>query len=355
MRFFTKKGRVFMNNKFCLFVAVIFIALGGISSFAQENKPNAAEVLQHYKESLSYLQSVSMKVVVKTSQDEAIGADVNSTIMREFHFVHRRDGKRCEWIGESLFVDSNGIVNRAGSHIIKKIFTGEEYVEVIGPLDGPPWAASIHKDPQNEVKDLYEAPILAGPLSGGIYASNHKSIAELLNDSENLHLRQEMENIGGIPCYVLEATTKYGKVTAWVAPDRGYNALKLVMEKLSSSAPETESWIWIATLDSVDVQKIDDIFVPVAGHFTHKSRKSDGRVITSHFKYERSEIELHPDFKAIGAFVPDIPDGTKVHVKEAPGIRYVWKGGKITPVDDPTFEEIDKTVDNLKKGKQAGN
>jgi hypothetical protein len=350
MRFFTKKKDISMNNKFCLFVAVIFIVLGGISSFAQENKPNAAEVLQHYKESLSYLQSVSMKVVVKTSQDEAVGADVNSTIMREFHFDYRRDGKRCEWIGESLIVDSNGIVNREGSNIIKRIFTGEEHVEVIGPLDGPPWAASIQKGSyDDELKVNCEDPTLTGPLNGSIYGSNHKSIAELLNDSENLHLRQEMENIGGIPCYVLEATTKYGKVTAWVAPDRGYNALKWVMEKLSSSAPETESWIWIATLDSVDVQKIDDIFVPVAGHFTHKSRKSDGRVITSHFKYERSEIELHPDFKAIGAFVPDIPDGTKVHVEEAPGIRYVWKGGKITPVDDPTFEEIDKTVDELKK------
>lgn len=338
-----------MNNKFCLFIAAVFMVSNGISAFAQDNEPNAAEVLRHYKESLSYLQSVSMKVDIKTSQEEITGADVKSRTLREFHFVHRRDGKRYEWIGESVVVDNNGVVNRAGSHIIKSIFTGEEYINVIGPVDAAPWAASIQKDSyDNELKDLYEAPILGGPLNGNIFGNNHKSVAELLSDGNDLRLRGRQENINGIPCYVLEATTKYGKVTAWIAPEKGYNALKWVIEKspkdffdetlISSSGFETESWI--ATLDSVDVQKIDDTFVPVTGYFTHKIRKSDGRVITFHFKYERSEIKLHPDFEAIGAFVPDIPDGTRVDVKEAPGIRYVWQNGKIVP---------DKKADNNEK------
>ena len=57
----------------------------------------------------------------------------------------------------------------------------------------------------------------------------------------------------------------------------------------------------------------------------------------------------------MGAFKVDLPNGTRVFVTEFPGIRYIWQNGKIAPVDDPTFEEIDKMVDELKKEKEADN
>lgn len=40
-------------------------------------------------------------------------------------------------------------------------------------------------------------------------------------------------------------------------------------------------------------------------------------------------------------------------VEESPGIRYIWRNGKIVPdVDAPTFKEIDKMVDEIKKEKK---
>jgi hypothetical protein len=59
---------------------------------------------------------------------------------------------------------------------------------------------------------------------------------------------------------------------------------------------------------------------------------------------------LYPDFDALGAFKINLPNGTRVFVEESPGVRYVWQDGEIVPdVDTPTFEEIDKTVEELKK------
>jgi hypothetical protein len=59
---------------------------------------------------------------------------------------------------------------------------------------------------------------------------------------------------------------------------------------------------------------------------------------------------MNPDFNTLKAFVEiKVPDGTPAYDQDFPGINFVVVDGKIVPADDPTFDQIDKIVDELKQ------
>jgi len=65
--------------------------------------------------------------------------------------------------------------------------------------------------------------------------------------------------------------------------------------------------------------------------------------------HKRTNIDLNPDFEAIGAFVPDFPEGTRVYLEDAPGIRYIWQNGKLVPhVDQSFLDVLDNEIEQIK-------
>ena len=343
-----------MSKKFCSLVGVVFIVLSGVCAFGQDRDPNAAEVIQCYKESLSHLQSVSMKIEIEVDVDANHPNKLFCPYER--HFTFRRDNGRAEWLGQMLIFDDQGNVDPNNSRVIKRIMTGELYADVISSLRGPLRGVLVTRDYKENQKELLDNSGHGGVLFGRIFDSSHKSVAELLGGAGSLHLRSEREDINGVSCYVLEAATKYGKVTAWVAPKKGYNALKWAIHKTrqeflnETSMSDIEMENWTAIFDSVEIQKVNDVFVTTGGSLTHTVNFADGRTYVSYHKYKVSDIQLNPDFEALGAFKVNLSDGTRVFMKEYPGIRYIWQNGKIMPdVDAPTFEEIDKMMLELKK------
>jgi len=338
-----------MNKKFCSSIGLVFIVLVSVTAFGQDKDPNAAEVLILYKQSLSYLQSVSVKVDIEI--DETLSNSDREISPRKTNFVFRQDHDRTEWIGAYLALDEKGAVDASKSFVLNEVMTGEYYGSVVGNINKLPIVANICRDYQETQKGMFDDPEHGSALFGKMYGSNHKGIAELLAESTNLYLRAEQEDINGVSCYVLDGATKYGKVTAWIAPEKGYSALKWSIHKISGdffNEKPTSSSSWIAIFDSVEVQKIGDVFVTTGGRLTHTNNYTDGRTNIFCYKYKTSNIELNPDFEALGAFKINLPDGTRVFVTEHPGIRYIWQNGKIVSADDPTFEEIDKIVDELK-------
>jgi hypothetical protein len=98
------------------------------------------------------------------------------------------------------------------------------------------------------------------------------------------------------------------------------------------------------------VNDVNTVFVPKSSRFTDTVNFTNGTKSSDQSEYAVSDIQLNPDFEALGAFKIDLPNGIRVFVMEFPGVRYIWQDGKIVPdVDGPTFEEIDKMVDELKK------
>lgn len=337
-----------MSKRFWLLIRVVFIVFiisSGVCVFAQGKDPNAAEVLRCYKESLSWVQSVSMKIdmVVDVSENHPN----KSFCPYETHLIFRRDHDRTEWIGQRLLFDEQGNVDPLNSRVIKQIMTGELYVDLQAnllstPLKTPPPRAMISRDYKMVQEIFLDSPGNGGPIFGKMFGSSRKGVVELLAGAAELRLRDVREDIGGTSCYVLEATTKHGRVTAWIAPEKGYNALKWVIHKTSGDLYDERpisSNSWTAVFDSVELQKVGDVFVPKGGVFTNTIEHTDGSTIFDRIEYKTSDIRLNPDFDALGAFKIDLPDGTWVYMREDPGVRYVWQNGKIVPYKEPDSDE----------------
>lgn len=345
-----RKGDVTM--KFCSLFSIVFIVSRGLCAFGQGKDPNAAEILLRYKKSLLWSQSVSMRI--KATVDVDANHPNKEFFPSKVDFIFRQDHDRAEWLGQRLLFDDEGKVDRLNSRVIKQISTGEFFLDVseTSPFAAFPRAAVVNRDYKELQENVLDSSDLCGPIFGKLPGINHKGIAGLLGESNNLRLHDKQESVNGMPCYVLEATTKYGRVTAWTAPEKGYNALKWVFEKgpsdlfdktlVSLKWPETTS---ISMFDSAEVQEVKNVFITTGGCLTHTVNFADGRKYVSYEKYKVSEVEINPDFEALGAFKVDLPNGTRVFVMEFPGVRYIWQDGKKASRGKVELQELIKKIE----------
>jgi len=263
----------------------------------------------------------------------------------------RHDNGRAEWRGRIFKYDEYGNIDPNMDHTINEIFTGKRHISFGNPVKESLRGALVSTDFEEDFKDFMENPTEGGPLWGRIYGNNHKTIAELLAESKDLTMHQEV--LDNTPCFVLEGTTKYGRTTAWIDPQMNYSALKWTIEKKSgdlfNDKPKPID-SWLAEFDLVRFIQIDGQFIPEQALFNLKTTLKDGQKHSSRQEYKISNIRLNPDFKSMGAFEADLPNGLRIYSKEVTGIKYKWKDGEVVPdVDGATFEEIDTMMDEIKK------
>jgi hypothetical protein len=322
-----------------------FLVFSGVDALGQT--PQASDVLRLYKQSLSWMESVSMKVDI-----DGAATGYPDRTRTAISFLFRRDKDRVEWRGWLAACDPQGNIDANTHFTINDIVAGGRYISFADPVGGPSTIARMTANYGEYLKRLLEDTTYGGPLWGRIFGSNHKSVADLLGASADTHLRAEQESIGGLSCYVLEGTSQYGRTTAWVSPDMGYSALKWSIEKTAGDlfdGRQIPAGSWVVVFDSVKLLNINGAFVPTEGMLTHTNDDPEGQGYVTREHYRVSDIQLAPDFNAPGAFKVDLPNGTRVQVEEAPGIRYVWQDGQIVPAaDGPAFEEIDRMVEQFK-------
>ena len=334
---------------------LMFGIILGISmdTFAESELPlSANEVLSRYSEMISRLNRISARIKVKGYSSLELNPPKSYL---ETDLSVCRDGNNLEFFGTGKSFDSNGtyVKSRIVCHLFK---AGRHYLAAKWPVDGKPLMAQIDND--NFERDLclnLNAPDFGGALWSRVDGCACKSISELLRDSGEHRLFESKEIINCLDFYVLSGSTKYGTVTAWIASQKSYNAVKWTVKKGPNDF-YNEYRIKDKTLgdvnrifEAVDFEKIGDTFVVSKGRITATNTDAKGED-TLIYEYDVSEIELNPDFQALDSFKLRIPDGTPVVITEHPGMRYVWKEGKAVPdVNGATFDEIDKTIDRLKQ------
>jgi hypothetical protein len=71
---------------------------------------------------------------------------------------------------------------------------------------------------------------------------------------------------------------------------------------------------------------------------------SDKEKTHDHYVYRRSGIVVHPDFAAIGAFRPKVPDGTRVQYNDVRDIPFAWRDGRMLPDATSYVDHWDRHV-----------
>jgi hypothetical protein len=79
----------------------------GTCVLSQPQELGTTELLQRYTESLSYLQSVSMRIL------QVVDSNDSEFFPQTFDFVFRQDSEtlRAEWIGKRFILDEQGNIN----------------------------------------------------------------------------------------------------------------------------------------------------------------------------------------------------------------------------------------------------
>ena len=162
-----------------------------------------------------------------------------------------------------------------------------------------------------------------------------------------------MEKVNGFDCYVLEAVTSHGEYKIWIDPEHGYNIAKAETHKANNDIlstgvtkheyadmppgrsykgkrPGSRDAVHFY-MDNVSFRKVNGVWLPMEAD--HRIIVDyDDRKATYKKHHKRTYVNLTPDFEAIKAFIPKIPEGSIVILDWSPGIQYMWQNGK--PVTD---------------------
>ncbi len=316
---------------------------------AQRDVGNSQEeILRRFRESFAYSQRVSMQVdVVTTSKG------TNNAGVRRIQLTHRRDGNRTEWLGESNLINEDGSVVSQHMDRFTNVMNDDYWIrsEQYAGMSGP--RGYLRRSFESDQRDLLVLPHWGAHLNGVVPGSGGRNISELLEMSGAVVLHKSMEVVQGVPCYVAESSNKYGRITVWLAPDKGFNAVKYVVqqgpEHFINDELASQRGIQGHTLSvEMDVKEVKGVFLPVSGLMTSTTVRNDGQTITHTFDAKRSEIDLSPDFKALHAFGLNLPDHTFVHDEDYAGIKWDIVGGKLVPyVDEASMTAIEQVIQSV--------
>ena len=214
------------------------------------------------------------------------------------------------------------------------------------------------------------------PLEGYIIG-NTKTISSIFHEADEIKLHDTKEIINGILCYVLEADTEYGNHKIWIDPEHGYNICQAEvvrtnddlyfgkpLSKIKVSADYTQNIklsegippIPIGSrtevafiMNNVKFQDYNGLWIPISGDWQETTTYENGRVTKKSFNHSLIELEISPDFEAVHAFEPNIPNGTLVRIEnENIVIPYHWIDNEVEPdVDEIVLEVIDETIEEL--------
>ncbi|MEJ2701618.1 MAG: hypothetical protein P8Z79_04180 [Sedimentisphaerales bacterium] len=309
---------------------IVILLLSFSYTCSGQTPPDVNELIERYEKALLWEQRLSIHVhsvirVLNGAQDE-------SNRYRIIDTTYRRDGNRYEWIGD--YVGFPDETQKHKMHATKFIYSSNPQRYLYGRKDlhydekvfaGGIWRQDTSDVFRTTVNDPGHGAFLLGylPMLGKTL-----NLIELFKKSGTVRIIGK-ENINDSLCYMLEAKTELGgMLTIWMAPDKGYNVLKVRHESKSGRS--------MYLIDSIEIKQVDGCFVPISGRYFKQFTSKDGTEVILETVSKFGQIELNPDFEAMGAFDNPLPDGSLASDMDFPGqgIRYVWSKDKKSVWDE---------------------
>lgn len=300
--------------------------------------------------------SIVPVAVESTVNERASGREFGSGTNRRFDVNFFHDGPKLdvkvyygEIDAESRFVE--GTVSSRSSMIdAKNSWWGFE-----SEFGRPPERAETSSDLE-QWGPYTVAQLQTGQAMEGYFAHDQVPVWERLRGAADLRSREEDDPSTGETLTVLEGTTPGGRYSVWLDPLREYFPRKVVVRKSPGdeySGGLVRDFKWeevVYTCEDFEFVTIDGLVLPKACQTMESRESEDGTLETFVCTYSRTEIAVNPDFESLGAFVPDLSNGTKVVNHQLQGIDYRWFDGEILPWVEPGIEEqIGLTVADLAK------
>ena len=343
-------------------------------NYAPAEQFTPLQLLQKYKINRAGLQThITKSEQLSELRDTAYGDKPKwSRTIYEF----RTDGKRVDIIINRSFrlssPDSESLPKNTSHQ--RMIWDGHNWFScTYGDFPGePPAIGFISK--KEEKKNSFIPLGYGGSSLDGTFFGDQQSVETILSQASDISLRPQMEAVNEVDCYVIKASTPYGKYDLWIDPQHGYNIARArvyksgndilngkPISKYSKSKAEMRDLQrqykgklpggiekFFFSLDIVEFQKIANVWVPTEGNYQHTIKYVDGRVKTEKRLHKRTHIDPTPDFEAISAFVPDIPDGARITLDDVPSISFEWREGKLVPnIDEDVEAQLDEMAEKL--------
>lgn len=337
----SKRRRVCLTAVITFYMSYVCLSATSKDEFSDELnvRPTAKELVNLYKKAVTcWDKSVVMRVETEHSMAKR-GIDETDIRHWKYDITHRREGDRCEWLGHCQFEGEHNGEEYSHNTEFKHIVGDDFFLSYTKRDSGEePADALMGSDVKERLFTLqtqgFDGSFLLGRM-GGIGSAS--KMAELMSDSKGLKLIGQ-EPIGDSLCYIIEAKTVHGTFTVWIAPEKGYNVLKYVIHRSGNDISQDDIHFedqgiteCVEVADSIDVRKIDGVFIPISGKLTDTVKAGDDWERTDHVEVKCSKIVLNPDFVALEAFKISFPEGTEVTHQDIPGIRFRWTNGKFVP------------------------
>ena len=330
---------------------------------------NAEQVLAGYERSISLMaEKTSFDAEAEQTFNGAFALKQKTVMLRRT--LHRDRGR----FGASVETEGyDGEHKLLWHNKTTSVVSDGEMMSYNATPGEPPRVLLIDSSPRT----LELAPVLnVGPdraLDGITLGGDNKSFAEIMRQASSLRLRAEMEIVSGRPTYVLEAETKYGRHILWIDAEAGFNPRRVTIRKTVGDfynaakvgdppdpSPSTvrPPYPWCAkvgtelTVDSIEIKKLGEAFVPVSARIVERIDYEDGQFTEEICTYKRTHVSFNLDFDAMKeAFLASIPDGTLVSFQDErgrTGVRYEWFGRRVrVRVDQSFLGELDGQIAQL--------
>ena len=353
-------------SKYIILIITYLVPLQAIAA----GQLSVSDLLDRYRITQESLQSFIVKsedTTVSTNSSNQGSFQINQEIS-EF----RIDGDRVDyrtrmWSNLSTRDEPTPIEEAAYKNFI---WDGESFFQHKrdNKVSNTDWAFISKRD--NRIDNLASVAYRGAPLMGTFFGDD-KRVDSIFQEADTISLRNTMDVVGRSACYVIDAMTPYGKYTVWIDPQHGYNISRAEVQKEGSdlawgekplnrrektppanqyigSRPPTEKKALLFSLKNVRFEIVNDIWLPMEADYEYIKTYQDDREIKVERHHKRTEIDLEPNFEAVGAFVPDIPDGAMVIIEDVPGIAYEWREGKpVAILDKYLIDELGRITEEL--------
>jgi hypothetical protein len=351
-------------------ICVLMLMATHAVSLGAEGDMAAEEVIQRFNNTTDRLPNV---FAIKANTQYVMKSRDGNTTKQSVDINYYRDASKCVDIEEHVYNYPG--VGGADSKSAPTLYYQRSMVDSMNRA-----IVYDHGDTQNnrgqEVAfwsdgrkqfDRVSRSINIGQSLEGYAAHDRVPLSQLLKESSALE-RKGVESIDGSDCYVVEATIPgHGVYTLWLDPQKNHMARKITVTKkanddfggnrisdmkLYEGTPSEITY----TMDSVAFADVNGVLLPTACKTSLVWKYADGGTAEWQGEHKRVSVDLRPDFKALHAFEPNIPDGTRVSHQDfvGTGIQYEWRKGEVAHRMDNTYlKMLDTAADELKAADTA--